>query len=108
MQQSKSRVQVPALAIVLPIDAVRPVLAPRRGSVWRRKAIIRACGGLQVGADYRHEKRRNENDNPDQSRRFVPHDPPASLMPRKGLWRNRLQCAANSPIHALYPDQLTT
>jgi hypothetical protein len=41
------------------IGAAIPVLPPRRGSVRRRKTIVRACGGLEISADSRHEKRGN-------------------------------------------------
>ena len=53
----EGRMQVPTLAIVWQIHVVIPVLPSRRGGVRRGKTIIRACGGLEIGADSRHEKR---------------------------------------------------
>jgi hypothetical protein len=49
--------QVPTLAIVRQIRVVIPVLPSRRGGVRRGKTIIRACGGLEIGADSGHKKR---------------------------------------------------
>jgi len=43
MQQWEGRMQVPALAMVWPIDTVVPVLALRRGRNRRRKTIVRVC-----------------------------------------------------------------
>jgi hypothetical protein len=49
--------QVPTLAIVWQIHVVIPVLPSRRGGVRRGKTIIRACGGLEIGAESGHKKR---------------------------------------------------
>ena len=53
----EGRMQVPTLAIVWQIHMVIPVLPSRRGGVRRGKTIIRAGGGLEIGADFGHKKR---------------------------------------------------
>ena len=66
--------QVPTLAIVWQIDVVVPVLPPRRGGVRRGKTIIRACGGLEIGADSEHKKRGSSH--PDRYRDSSRHTTP--------------------------------
>jgi len=53
----EGRMQVPTLAIAWQIHVVIPVLPSWGGGVRRGKTIIRACGGLEIGANSGHKKR---------------------------------------------------
>jgi len=106
--------QVPTLAIVWQIHVVIPVLPSRRGGVRRGKTIIRACGGLEIGADSGHENRGSSGYTDryrDSSRHIVPREKcaiPPVRMRENVLQQLHLQCAANSAIHAFDCDQIAT
>jgi hypothetical protein len=106
--------QVPTLAIVWQIHVVVPVLPSRRGGVRRGKTIIRARGGLEIGADSGHKKR-GSSGYTDRYRDSSRHITPArnARSPRENarkmsLQQLLLQCAANSAIRAFDCDQIAT
>jgi hypothetical protein len=106
--------QVPTLAIVWQIHVVIPVLPSRRGGVRRGKTIIRACGGLEIGADSGHKKRGSSgyiDRYRDSSRHITPREKcaiPRENARKMSLQQLHLQCAANSAIRAFDCDQIAT
>jgi hypothetical protein len=90
------------------------VLPSRRGGVRRGKTIIRACGGLEIGADSGHKNRGSSGYTdryPDSSRHIIPREkcaiPPWECA-KNVLQQLHLQCAANSAIRAFDCDQIAT
>src|SRR6476660_5278535 len=100
----EGRMQVPTLAIVWQIHVVIPVLPSRRGGVRRGKTIIRACGGLEIGADSGHKKRDSSGYTDryrDSSRHIAPARnarSPVRMREKISLQQLHPQCAANSAI----------
>jgi hypothetical protein len=106
--------QVPTLAIVRQIRVVIPVLPSRRGGVRRGKTIIRACGGLEIGADSGHKKPGSSGYTDryrDSSRHITPREKcaiPPSECAKNVFEQLHLQCDANSAIRAFDCDQIAT
>jgi len=106
--------QVPTLAIVRQIGVVIRVLPSRRGGVRRGKTIIRACGGLEIGADSGHKKRGSSGYTDryrDSSRHITPARnarSPVRMREKISLQQLHPQCAANSAIRAFDCDQIAT